>query len=403
MRRVLLFCALAVPTLCIAEVKASRFQNRDAWTIETARLRVTILQSGGHVGEIVLKGPDAVNPLWVQSRPTIDAEQYDPAKHEKFYGGGPGARLMSGLLGHNVCFPFWGNPSESEARAGMTYHGETGVVRWKMARWKMVQGKMVQGKMVQGKMAPPKQAAGAEDTLTVTAELPESKTRFTRTLRVAGQVAYFEELADNLGGWDRPVGWCEHVTLGPPFLEKGVTLTDASLTRGRSNGDASGPEFRWPEGAAETRIDLRTVRNIERSGFVNNFLVDPAREYGFFAAVHPRLRLLFGYVFRRDQFPWLNIWEANNEEMLTRGMEFSNTPTHGTMKALVEAPRVFDTPAYEWLEAKGRLRKRFAAFSVRAPEDYKGVGDVRIGSGRLEIVERETGRVMTLEFDAGRL
>jgi len=75
--------------------------------------------------------------------------------------------------------------------------------------------------------------------------------------------------------------------MGPPFLEKGVTVTDASLTRGRVNGDTSGREFAWPVGVAEIAIDLRTVRDIPRSGFVNNFLVDPTREYGFFAAYHP--------------------------------------------------------------------------------------------------------------------
>ena len=88
--------------LCLAEVRTSRFQNRDSWVIETPTLRVSIMQSGGHIAEIVLKGGAEVNPLWVQNRPTLDANQYDPAKHEKLYGGGPGARLMAGLVGHNL-------------------------------------------------------------------------------------------------------------------------------------------------------------------------------------------------------------------------------------------------------------------------------------------------------------
>src|SRR6266853_3014546 len=98
-------CLLALP-LCHAEVRTGRFQNRESWVIETPILRVSIMQSGGHIAEIVLKGGAEVNPLWVQNRPTLDAEQYDPAKHEKLYGGGPGARLMAGLVGHNLCFPF---------------------------------------------------------------------------------------------------------------------------------------------------------------------------------------------------------------------------------------------------------------------------------------------------------
>ena len=359
--------------LCRAEVRTGRFHDRDSWVVDTTALRVSVLQSGGHVAEIVLKGGMELSPLWIPNLPTMDAEKYDRARDEQIYGGSASARLMAGLMGHNLCFPFWGNPSEAEYKAGMTFHGETGI-----ARWKLIYSK--------------------GDTLVVAADLPESKTRFTRSLRVAGQIAYFVETAENLSAWDRPVGWCEHVTMGPPFLEKGVTVMDASLTRGRNNGDAAGREVAWPAGVAETGIDLRKVRDVSSSGFVNNFLVDPAREFGFFAAFHPKRKLLFGYFFARKDFPWLNIWEANNNDMLTRGMEFSDTPTHGTMREMVKAPKVFGTPAYEWLDAKGRLAKKYAAFSVNVPEDYRGVADVRVAGAKLEIVEREKGRVIRLEW-----
>src|SRR5512141_1864182 len=69
---------------CAAEVRAGRFQNRDAWIVSGPKLHVTITQSGGHVAEIVL-GEGKVNPLWIPSTPTIDPENYDPAKH-KIYG-----------------------------------------------------------------------------------------------------------------------------------------------------------------------------------------------------------------------------------------------------------------------------------------------------------------------------
>jgi hypothetical protein len=364
---------LAAFSLCHAEVRAGRFHGRETWVVDTADLRVSLMQSGGHVAEIILKGLGELSPLWVQGRSTIDAWDYNPARDAQRYGGGPSARLMSGLVGHNVCFPFWGDPSPAEFKAGMTYHGETGVVQWKLISSK-------------------------DDTMVVVADLPDSNTRFSRTLHIAGQIAYFEETAENLSGWDRPVGWCEHVTLGPPFLEKSTTVIDASVTRGRTNGDASGKEFKWPSGMAEAKIDLRTVRPMANTGFVNNFLVDPERRLGFFTAVNPARRLLIGYIFPRRDFPWLNIWEENNSEMLTRGMEFSDTPTHGTMRELVKAPTLFGTPAYEWLDGKGRLTKKYAAFSARTPEGYKGVREVRIAGSKLEIVERDTGRVISLAW-----
>lgn len=356
--------------------------------MESLALRITVMQVGGHVAEIVLKGHQDVNPLWRQARPTIDPTEFVPDAHDDLYGGGPAARLMSGLLGHSLCFPFWGNPSESEYRCGMSFHGEAGLLRWSKRATEMT----------------------AEDgSLTLAVDLPESRTRFARSLTVFGDepVVYFDEEATNLSRLDRPVGWCEHVTLGPPFLKKGVTIFDASLTRGRASGSSGGEERQWPRG--ENGVDLRAVPDVERSRVVDNFLVDPTRELGYFTAVNPESGLLFGYVFRRSEFPWLNLWEANSPAIegrpavLARGMELSNTPSHGSLQTLVLHPTVFGVPAYEWLDAGGGLAKRFCAFSAWVPEDFKGVQDVNIAPDFLEVVERGRGRSVRLPFRHERL
>jgi len=360
------------------QVRVSRFHDRDSWTIDTLDIRVTVLQSGGHVAEIFLKD-GGVNPLWLPKEPTMDAEQFDAAKHSASFGGGPAARLRAGLVGHNVCFPFWGDPSEAEFHAGMTYHGETGIARWR--RLMKVPG------------------------LVIIADLPESHTRMERSIQASGRVVTFDTVAKNLSAWDRAVGWCEHVTIAAPFLEKDVTEMDASITRGRFNGDTSGRMFQWPHGADSptgATFDLRKVRDIPESGFVNNFLVDPASEYGFLSAFNPKNHVLIGYVFRRSEFPWLNIWEANNEKMLTRGLEFSNTPPHGTAKRLARTPELWDAPGYDWLDAKGELRKTFAAFTTKVPAGYRGVArvnwDRKQHGGRIEVVERETGKSISLDY-----
>jgi len=358
---------------CGAQVRQGNVYGRAVWTLDSPKLRISITQSGGHVAELVLKEGETINPLWVQKKQTFDAEQYEKGKHERMFGGGSGARLLAGLLGHNVCFPYWGNPSRAEGRAGMTFHGETGINRWK-------------------------QTAATADSLSLSVDLPESMTQFQRMVRIAGQVAYFEEIGVNQSAWDRPLGWCEHVTIGPPFLEKGITVFDSSLTRGRNTEQAG--EVAWPNALVRggEKIDLRTVRNVQRSDFVQNFLVDPSREYAFFTATHPGKGLVVGYVFRREQFRWMNIWEANNPDMLTRGMEFSNTPIHGTARALYEAKPLFDTPLFEWLEGKAKMTKRFAAFVTRVPAGFKGVADVRVRGDKLVIMERGSDRTVTLAW-----
>jgi len=74
MRRIAI-CLLALP-LCLAEVRTGRFQNRDSWVVETPDLRVSILQSGGHVAEIVLKGAAEVNPFAVPVAAEIEDERH---------------------------------------------------------------------------------------------------------------------------------------------------------------------------------------------------------------------------------------------------------------------------------------------------------------------------------------
>jgi len=176
MKRSLLLLLVTLPAF--AQIRSGQFQNRDAWIMETPQLRVTIMQSGGHIAEIVLK-ESGVNPMWVQKTPTIDADHFNAERDAARYGGGSGAKLMSGLLGHNICFPFWGNPSEAETKAGMTFHGETGVTRWKRS------------------------GAAEAGALAIGAELPQSQTRFSRMLRVKGQVLTVESVAENQSSWDR--------------------------------------------------------------------------------------------------------------------------------------------------------------------------------------------------------
>ena len=165
MRRFVCFSMACTLTLSAwTQVRSAKLQNRDVWQIENPQLRVTIAQVGGHIAEVVLKRKGEINPLWVQTRPTIEPTEYVREKHEGIYGGGSAARLLSGLIGHNLCFPYWGDPSSSEYEAGMTFHGETGIARWQKI------GVVEEGSRQQ---------------LSITADLPESRTRFTRCLDAA--------------------------------------------------------------------------------------------------------------------------------------------------------------------------------------------------------------------------
>jgi len=352
------------------------FQGRKAWRIENEWLRVTILECGGHVAEIVCKSAGEINPLWTQGRPTIDSDQFEPEIHGPIYGVDAEARLICGLLGHNLCFPYWGAPSASEESAGMTFHGESNILRWE-------------------------KPAATPQSLNLGVTLANCSIRFEREIRIAGHVIYFSEAATNLSAWDRPVGWCEHVTLGSPFLQAGQTLIEANLTRGFRTADKSLNEFFWPEGRGALPCELTRFSAAPHADLVNSFLIDPSTEVGYFVAWHPKHCLLFGYVFLRQEFPWMNVWEDHTDSRQTRGMEFSNTPIDGTLKKLAQKSSIWGVPVYDWLDAKATLRKSYAAFATIIPADFRGVADVAVADGKLHIEEKVTGRLLALDWAPG--
>src|SRR5258708_9225679 len=104
------------------------YRGRRAHSIETPELRVTVLDEGGHIAEIADKST-GVNPLWTPPWPSIEPSTYDRAKHPE-YGADAESKLLSGIMGHNLCLDLFGGPSEAEAAAGLTVHGEGAVAAY---------------------------------------------------------------------------------------------------------------------------------------------------------------------------------------------------------------------------------------------------------------------------------
>ena len=351
------------------------FHGRKAWKLENEKLRVTVLPGGGHLAELVLKNPPGgreVNPLWVPPWPSIEPSTYSREKHGSVYGADSEAATLSGIMGHNVCFDYWGAPSPSEFRAGLSYHGEVSTLEWK-------------------------RLSGAAGELTYRADLPQGRTSLTRTLRLRGPVLYFEETAENHAAFDRPFGWVQHVTFGPPFVDARASAFDASGGRGQRRAGGQTQEFQWPQ--AEGR-DFRRFAAAERSSDMAFVLLDPARELAFVSALNTEFRQLVVYVFHRRDFPWLNVWEQNrdtrqppwNGKARTRGMEFGNTRAAGTARAYFRMPELWGAPTFGWLEARGKITVKYLAVVVPLPAGFDRLREVRIEGSELLLIGPTTLR-----------
>jgi hypothetical protein len=321
--------------------------------LENDHLRITVLEEGGHIAEICDKRT-GINPLWTPAWPSIEPSYYDPVTHTA-YGGGADAMLLAGIMGHNLCLDIFGGPSAEEAAAGLPVHGEASLVRYDLRR------------------------STATSELACEAQLPLANLQVERRLALDGSWLHITESVQNLSGIDRPIAWTQHVTLGPPFLEKGATLFRASASRskvfettfGPADYLASAAEFDWPMAPRVdgSPVDLRVYTAADRSSAYTAHLMDTAGEWAYFTAFSPGARLALGYVWRRADFPWLGIWEENmsrtqapwNGSALTRGMEFGVSPFPESRREMIERGRLFGVPTFRWLPAATRITVEYWA------------------------------------------
>jgi hypothetical protein len=327
------------------------YRGRASSSIENESIRVTVLREGGHVAEILHK-PTGVNPLWTPPWPSIEPSLYGAA-HYPEYGGGIDAQLLAGIMGHNLCLDIFGGPSDEEAAAGIGVHGEASVA--------------------------PYQIEVTGEWMRCASTFPLAQIRFERTLELRGFEVAVVESVESLASFDRPIGWTQHVTFGPPFVERRVTRFDLSATRSLAFEGAFGAHdylepgavFDWPKGPriGGGQVDMRTFSGAAQSSAYTAHLMDPKVQEAWFTASHPGLGLTIEYRWKRADFPWLGIWEENcsraqapwNGCAITRGMEFGVSPFPESRRQMMRRGPLFGEPTHGWLPAKSRVEVRYSA------------------------------------------
>jgi len=353
------------------KIRTGTWRQRRVWELDNEALSLTVMEGGGHLARLALHdGPD-MNPYWAPVWKSVEPWDYRRPK-----GADAEAPLLASISGHNVCFSFFGGASPAEQAAGLTSHGEAPLRRWKVTR---------------------RTVSAARLTFTCGCELPAAQMRLARTfsIRRGSSVIRVREDVTNLSRRDLPYTFCEHVTFGPPFLQKGVTVFDMSATKGHTYPTAFGPQqrlktdtaFTWPMGpGVKGPVDLRTIGvEARRSGDFSAQLMDPRLDHAWFSALNPKAGLMVAYVWRRADFPWLGNWEENYSRRqapwggrtLTRGMEFSNTPFPMGLQQAVERGAFHGVQPCQWLPARGTRRYDYSIIARSVPLGSKGVADIR--------------------------
>lgn len=301
---------------------ASTYRNRRAWTLENSQLRLTVLAEGGHIAELFHK-PTKINPLWTPPWPSIEPSTYSQAKHPE-YGADHESKLLSGIAGHNLCLDFFGVPSPEEHAAGLSVHGEGSVLPYES----------------------PSEGV-------YTCHLKHSHLRFRREVKLDGAKVHFTEDVENLLAIDRDVPWQEHVTLGPPFVERGITRIEAPVLR---SARLDGAEMQWTD---------RTYPKLEKSSNFHTNLLSA----GEIEIRNEHLQLALRYTFDVKAFPWLGVWEENcgratppwNNRTITWGIEFGSSPYPESRAKRAARGHMWNTPTATWLPALSKRRIQYTA------------------------------------------
>ncbi len=405
----IVFVAMFFGALAFSQTASqdTTYEGLPAIELSNGKLNVTIVRQGGAIASVVLADdPDKLNPMW------------NPRAAARSAGREP--QQYNGTLGHFVAVDGFGQPSTEERAAGIPQHGEAHVAHFDIS---------------------PSTDANST-SITMTANLPIVEENFTRTYRlISGEnVMYVDSQLDSLVGFDRPVIWAEHATIAAPFLKPGATTISLSGTRsqnrdytatnagGRGNNPgvnapgrnanaparggrgaqqrrlAPGKDFTWPmaPGLNGEMVDLSIIPDDPH--FVDHAatLMDPDRELEFVAALNTEKQLAYGYVFRREDYPWIQHWHSwPSVAGLTTGMEFGTSPYDMPRHDVIDMSPMFGTPTYRWLRAKGKIESHFILFYTHVPEGFNRIDDVRLENGQIVVEDRGAQKQITLAASRG--
>ena len=330
--------------------------------------------------QLVLKGSDTINPLW------------DPIRLAREAGL---ARPTNLYRGHFVCVDGFGPNSPEERAAGLPMHGEAQTLTWALDSFR-------------------KENATTSAAFSVT--LPLVQEVLHRTYRVVDgeNVVWVDSELQSLLGFDRPVFWGEHATVGAPFLEPGKVVVDMPVEKAQTKGyQMQGGattrrlpplvDFVWP--MAPTRdggtLDIRSAPLTPGELEHTTSLLDTTRRLVFVTALNVEKNLVIGWVFRRQEYPWVQTWLSYPaENRMVRGLEFATQPYDLPRSEVLTSGPLFGQPVFRILPAKSKISSSFLMFYTRVPNGFKKVDDVRLDAGTLTIEDR--GSRQTVRLAASR-
>jgi hypothetical protein len=282
------------------QVHSTSWRGVPAWLVASHQLEAVVTRVGGHLAAIRHPG-SALNPLWQPPWPAADPAS---VRSGGFYGGIE-ASLLATIVGHNLSLDRFGPPRHGERRP---VHGEVNTLSWQ-------------------------RSSASPGLCEFTVRLPEARLLVRKRLRFEGETLLLAHGVYHQGPGEREIEWCEHVSLGDPFLD-GAAFSAGIATAYNWPGAAEAGS-RFAAAAPGAPVDAQAALAMPAAGAppCGDVVSAPAGA-GWWQADNAALGYRLSYRWQPADFPWLTLWTQHRSRAnppwlgrtRARGMEITTKP-----------------------------------------------------------------------------
>jgi len=255
--------------------------------------------------------------------------------------------------GHFLCMGRIGKPSKGEQVAGVPMRGEQTGLPWTIRK---------------------------QSTTSVVMECaaPLDNLKVSRKISLGTTDPYFlvTEQFTNSGTLGRFNNILQHATIGEPFLSE-KTLINSNAKQG-FNTKFAGPnplEYEYSFPTAHLDKDGRTTTDLRLTSdpvsYLSHHIFDQADKYGWVTAYDPQSGIVLGYVWKLNDYPWLNIWNlSKGGKPKAKGLEFGTTGYLKSYRDLLRGDTNFHgVSPCEYIDSGETIEKSYLCFLINIGKD----------------------------------
>lgn len=319
--------------------------------LENNSCSLTVDLFGGAITDFHLKNAAQINPL-----------SFGFSKEQMPENNKNGAPYQ----GHFLCLGRWGFPSEGEIKSGLPNHGEAANIAWTI-----------------------NSKTNLKLTMQTTAKLEGLHVEREIKLNENNPVYSVKEVVQNINPLGRLYNMVQHPTLAAPFLNN-KTIIDCNADKGFNQllyKNVTKNILQWPiiKDEQGNSFDLR--KPVINYNSVFSFVIKQDNEFGWITAYSPKYNLLFGYVWKCSDYPWIHLWQHfENDKIKYYGIEFGTAGIHQPFKEILNtSTELFGKKTFAYIDAGESVCKKYFSFIHSTEPNFTGVENITIENNTIDI------------------